>query len=259
MSERENGHIFEGATVEEAIARGLETLGVAKDAVDVEILDEGSRGIFGLGARPARVRLRLKDKAFETAAPTAVEEPGEDNIERLAAETLEGILQRLGFEAHVEASWGDASGSQGRALILNIEGRDLGLLIGRHAETLDALQYIVRAIVNQRVHRWMNIVVDVEHYRQRREESLRRLALRMAEQVARTGRPVVLEAMPAAERRIIHLALRDHPDVYTISVGEEPRRKVTIRPKSELTEKGEPQTQPVQRRRRRGRRRRRFR
>ncbi len=233
----EGNYVFEGATVEEAVQRGLQELGVSREAVDVEVLDKGSRGFFGIGAKPARVRLVLRTPPTtppSTEPPATAKPSDSDEIAHLAATTLEGILERLGFDARVEAYWSNASSGAKRPLVLNIEGKDLGLLIGRQAETLSALQYLVRAIVNQQTHRWLNIVVDVEHYRERREESLRRLALRMAEQVARTGRPVVLEAMPAAERRIIHLALRDHPDVYTVSVGEEPRRKVTIRPKSEL-------------------------
>ncbi len=259
MNGQETRHEFEGATVEEAIERGLRELGVRKEDVEVEILDRGSRGLWGIGARPARVRLTVRTSASSTVLPPGDDTVGipsapGDQVEQFAAEMLQGILQRLGFEARVEAYWGDASGGEKRPLVLNIEGRDLGLLIGRQAETLGALQYLIRAIVNQRVHRWLNIVVDVEHYRQRREESLRRLAVRMAEQVARTGRPVVLEAMPPAERRIIHLALRDHPKVYTVSVGEEPRRKVTIRPKSELENQEQAPVRP-----RRSRRRRRFR
>lgn len=258
MNGQETGHVFEGPTVEEAIQRGLRELGVPEDEVEVHVLDRGSRGFLGIGARPARVRLTVRSRgkqgpalAREETMTVEGEEPSGNQVEQFAAEMLQGILHRLGFEASVEAYWGETSGGEKRPLILNIEGRDLGLLIGRQAETLGALQYLIRAIVNQRVHRWMNIVVDVEHYRQRREESLRRLARRMAEQVARTGRPVVLEAMPAAERRIIHLALRDHPEVYTVSVGEEPRRKVTIRPKSELANKDQTPTRSRRSRRRR--------
>ncbi len=233
--------IFEGKDVEDAIRKGLQSLGVEPDDVEIEVLEKGSRGLLGLvGATPAKVRLTLKpresvqESEVETTPPP--ESPPADNVEVLAKTYLEGILQRLGFDAHVSTYWGEAEPGEKPPLVLNIEGRDLGLLIGRHAETLSSLQYLMRAIVNQQTHRWMNIVVDVENYRRRRSESLKRLAQRMAEQVARTGRPVVLEAMPAAERRLIHIALRDHPDVYTVSVGKEPRRKVTIRPKSELEE-----------------------
>ncbi len=242
MTEEHVASIFEGKDVEEAITKGLQALGLRRDEVDVEILHRGSRGFLGIGAVPARVRLVPKSQEqaeAEVQTPAAEEAPPREKpVETYAAEILEGIVRRMGFDARVNAYWGTAEPGEKRPLVLNIEGRDLGLLIGHHAETLSALQYLMRAIVNQYTHRWMNIVVDVENYRQRRKENLRRLALRMAEQVARTGRPVVLEAMPAADRRLIHIALRDHPDVYTVSVGKEPRRKVTIRPKSELKDKG---------------------
>ncbi len=240
---------FEGKTVEEAVERGLQALGVRREEVDIEVLHEGSRGILGIGATPARVRLIVKarpepEEPVEETAPAAPpqEDKSGESVESYAAEVLQGILERMGFDARVNPYWGTAEEGGRRPLVLNIEGRDLGLLIGRHSETLSALQYLMRVIVNQHTHRWMNIVVDVENYRQRRKETLRRMAERVAEQVAQTGRPVVLEAMPAADRRLIHIALRDHPDVYTISVGEEPRRKVTIRPKSELKDKGKSRT-----------------
>ncbi|NPA90470.1 MAG: protein jag [Chloroflexi bacterium] len=242
MTEEQVDRIFEGKTVEEAIERGLQALGVNRDDVEVEILQKGSRGFLGIGATPARVLLIPKEaEVTEESAPEAPEQEEDTDLEQYAARMLEGILQRMGFDAQVHAYWGTAEPGEKRPLVLNIEGRDLGLLIGHRAETLSALQYLMRAIVNQYTHRWMNIVVDVEHYRKRRKKNLERLAQRMAEQVARTGRPVVLEAMPARDRRIIHIALRDHPDVYTVSVGKEPRRKVTIRPKSELQEQQEKQ------------------
>ncbi len=255
MTEEHGTYVFEGKNVDDAVRKGLQELGLEADEVEVEVIDKGSRGILGIGATPARVRLIVRRPA---EAPEAGEAPPTEEAEApepsppaeaeaFATEILEGILQRLGFDAKVNAYWGNAEPGEKRPLVLNIEGKDLGLLIGRHAETLSALQYLMRVIVNQRTHRWMNIIVDVENYRQRRAESLKRLALRMAEQVARTGRPVVLEAMPPAERRLIHIALRDHPEVYTVSVGQDPRRKVTIRPKSELSERGQ---RPPSRRRR---------
>jgi spoIIIJ-associated protein len=112
-----------------------------------------------------------------------------------------------------------------------IHGQDLDILIGRRAETLQALQYLVSLIVGKEIEDWVHVVLDVEGYRQRREQQLRRLAARVAEQAIRTGRRQVLEPMPAAERRIIHLALRNHPDVTTQSIGEEPNRKVVIIPR----------------------------
>ena len=117
-------------------------------------------------------------------------------------------------------------------VVLDIVGDDLGILIGRRGETLAALQYITRLAVSRKTRRWYPLVVDVEQYKVRRERSLRRLAQRMAERVSFSQQPMALEAMPAYERRIVHITLRDHPSVITKSVGEGDQRKVTIIPKT---------------------------
>ena len=114
------------------------------------------------------------------------------------------------------------------AIYLNLIGDDLGDLIGRHGETLSSMQYLVRLMVNQKLHRWTNIVVDVDGYKDRRADKLTQMALRMAAQVVETGKSVSLEPMPANERRLIHIALRDHPQVHTESIGEDTRRKIQI-------------------------------
>ncbi len=116
-------------------------------------------------------------------------------------------------------------------MLVNIEGEDLSILIGRRSETLNALQYIASLIVGRRLNRWTPMIIDVQGYRQRRERQLRMLARRMADQAVHTGRRQVLEPMPPNERRVIHLELRDHPLVITESIGEDPHRKVTITPK----------------------------
>jgi spoIIIJ-associated protein len=158
--------------------------------------------------------------------------PAEAGIERVARETLEELLAQMRVKAQVELRWEEASEpGESRTLVLNVLGDDLTLLIGRRGETLSALQYITRAIVARQSGEPINIVVDVEGYKYRREQQLRRLAQRMAEQAVARGRTVVLEPMPPNERRLIHLALRDNPDVRTESVGEGDRRKVTIVPK----------------------------
>ncbi len=143
------------------------------------------------------------------------------------------MLDRMDVRAKVQVVEyrGVLDAGQDPPLVLNIEGEDLGILIGRRAETLAALQYLVRLMVNHRVHHWVNLVVDVEGYKARREEQLVRLAERMAERVASTGRAVALEAMPPRERRIVHITLRNHPQVTTQSVGEGEQRKVTIVPR----------------------------
>jgi spoIIIJ-associated protein len=160
------------------------------------------------------------------------DEADEAEMAALAVELLSETVRLMGFEADVVASWQepDADNDE-RYLLLNLHGRDLGALIGRRGETLGNLQYLLRLMVNQRLHQWKNIVVDVEQYRQHRAEHLMQLAQRSAEQVARSGRPLSLEPMPPNERRIIHLALRDNTSVYTESSGEGERRKIQILPR----------------------------
>ncbi|MBU6350573.1 MAG: Jag N-terminal domain-containing protein [Chloroflexi bacterium] len=168
------------------------------------------------------------EQAKEIVAVTAEDEA----VAQLAVELLSRLVQLMGFEATIAAEWRapDADNEQSY-LLLDLQGRELSPLIGRRGETLSNLQYLVRLMLNQRLHSWKNIVVDVEGYRQRRIDHLSQLALRLAEQVAQSGRPLALEPMAANERRIIHLTLRDHPDVSTESSGEGERRKVQILPK----------------------------
>jgi len=170
------------------------------------------------------------DDAFEGEA----EENEVDDAEMaaLAVELLRETVKLMGFDAEVVASWqAPDADNDDRYLLLNLHGRDLGALIGRRGETLTSLQYLLRLMVNQRLHQWKNIVVDVEQYRQHRAEHLAQLALRSADQVTQTGRSLSLEPMPSNERRIIHLALRDHATVFTESTGDGDRRKIQIHPR----------------------------
>jgi spoIIIJ-associated protein len=209
---------FSGKTVEEAIAKGLAGLGVTRDAVNVEIVREASRGILGLGGEDAVVRLT------RVAMPTAT--APQTHAETEAKEILEGLLGRMGIKARVEVL--PAAESEGPdAFALNIFGDDLGILIGRRGETLRDLEYITRLMFAPK-HKSAKVVVDVEAYRVRRERVLRELAKRMAERVESSRQPITLEAMPAYERRIVHLTLRDHPAVTTNSIGEGEHRRVMI-------------------------------
>jgi spoIIIJ-associated protein len=247
-----------GNSVEAAVDAGLEALGVEQEAVKVEVLDEGTRGLLGIGARPARVRLIVeREIAPEKEAPpppepipvpeppAAVEAEAlpeveaavvaakvEDELRQfapIARQTLAELLDKMGIQGRVE-DYVKAPGDDEdyHKLVLNVRGRDLGILIGRRGETLDALQYLTRLIVGRELERRVDLVVDVEGYRVRRERSLRRLAHRMAERAVTTGRRQVLEPMPPAERRIVHVALRDHEAVATESIGQADNRKVTI-------------------------------
>ena len=160
------------------------------------------------------------------------EEAEADQALRAGRETLEELLARMKINAQVLARWGEPDEpGEPRPLLLDVRGDDLSMLIGRKGETLSALQYLTRLIASKELGAGVNLHVDVEGYRQRREEQLRRMARRMAEQVVQRRRTMTLEPMPASERRIVHLELRGHPDVYTESVGEGDQRKVTIIPK----------------------------
>ncbi len=227
------------ATVEEAVAEGLAELGLPADAVDVEVLDSGSRGLFGVGHRQARVRLTIKPQPTgpETAAPVA-EVPASAEMDKdahlldMARRTVTDILDKMKITAFVDARFGEKEVDEDtRPVLVDIHGDDLTVLIGRRAEILNALQYIVNLIVSKQAERWVQVTIDVEGYRSRRERQLRQMARRMADQAVKTGRRLSLEPMPASERRIIHIELRGRPDVTTQSVGEDPARKVTIVPK----------------------------
>lgn len=253
-----------GSSVEDAIVNGLNQLSLPREAVEIEILDEGSKGLFGLGAREALVRLtphrppasahaashsqpegspeRLKeetvlaeDEEEAVAAVEAIEEPDfvEDEVLTSARETVTELLQKMHVEAEVFATYQEQEDDhrQRPSVLVEVNGDDLSILIGRQAETLNALQYITRLIVSKELNRGLDLEVDVQGYRARRHEQLRRLARQMADQAIRTGKRQYLEPMAADDRRIIHIALRNHPQVLTESIGEGIRRKVTIAPK----------------------------
>ena len=242
MVEMEQAIEATGVDVEAAIAAGVASLGVDRDAVEIEVLEEGSRGLFGLGGREARVRMTIKPDRVpavpaESFAPSAAEVDVQTVVESGDAEVARGVLTDLlalmGVEgARVEARRAEpAAGEEESPLILDVYGQDTDVLIGRRGSTLAALQHITRLIVGREVSGRVHLVVDVDGFKARREKSLRRMAQRLAEQAVRTNRTVVLEPMPPHERRYVHLALRDHPHVITQSVGEGDRRKVTIIPR----------------------------
>ena len=210
-------------TVEEAIQKALEKLGVTREEVEVTVVKEGKHGILGLGAEEAKVRVR-----------PLVGVPGK--ADEMAKEVLETLLTRMGVEASVASQTRppvEGGGEASDVIALDVSGDDLGILIGRRGQTLSSLQYIVRLIVANQAKARVPVVIDVEGYKQRRYEALQALAHRMAEQVRVRGRPFALEPMPAYERRIIHLALADDPDVATESVGDGEARKVVITPRSQ--------------------------
>lgn len=241
-------------SVEEAVAKGLNQLGLREEQVEVEVLDAGSRGFLGLGSRQARVRLWIKEKESSQtplseekrssrtqenrkqrtespkAEPMAAATDEDEQFVLKTAEQITGeLLQKMHLKARLKASMlPPQDENDSPTVMVEVQGEDLSILIGRRSETLNALQYITSLILSKEVGRWVPLIIDVQGYRARRERQLRVLARRTAEQVVHTGRKISLEPMPANERRVIHLELRDHPEVTTESVGEEPNRKVTI-------------------------------
>jgi len=211
-------------TVEAAIQKALEQLGVSREKAEVTVVKEGKSGILGLGAEEAVVRVR-----------SLVMEPEErSEIVGVAREALEGLLVRMGVEASVvsEAEPPLEQGTEASEVItINVTGDDLGILIGRRGQTLAALQHVVRLIVAHQMKARVPIVIDVEGYKQRRYSALQALACRMAEQVKERQKQFALEPMPAYERRIIHMILADDPDVTTESTGVGEVRKVVIMPR----------------------------
>lgn len=209
-------------TVEEAIQLALEQLGVSQKEVEVTVIKEGKTGILGLGSEEAVVRVALLADVPKT----------EGDIPQRAKEVLENIMAAMGVEASVAVEVGPGVEEESTGPItLDIEGDDLGILIGRRGQTLASLQYIVRLIMAHQMKAWLPITIDVEGYKQRRYQALQNLAWRLAEQVQAKNAPFTLEPMPAYERRIIHLTLAEHAGVSTYSVGAGESRKVVIEPK----------------------------
>ncbi|HCB01032.1 MAG TPA: hypothetical protein DEP19_01500 [Anaerolineae bacterium] len=264
MNERTTLEVI-APTVEEAIQQGLSQLGLSADQVSVEVLDSGSKGLFGLGGRQVRVLLTVgapqesasipdpkpattksadsKPKQRESkprAEKKPVAEPSNNkNSEPLAhdsiIDTTENIVSKLihhmGLKAQVSAHYDEDSTDDRRVIQVDVRGDDLSALIGRHAETLVAFQHVASLIVGKQTEHYVQLIVDVEGYRARREKQIRQLANRMADQVTKTGKKVTMEPMPSSERRLVHIELRGHPAVSTESTGEEPYRKVVILPK----------------------------
>lgn len=255
-------------TVEEAIDAGLLKLGLAEEWVDVEIVDEGRRGLLGIGGREAIVRLHVRSTPVDEspapipepvvssyAEPLVKEEEVQELIEaeeveavveavvvaeakmeageeaEVAKQVVETLLEKMDVVANVAITLTPPDDLTGRQLtVLNITGDDLGLLIGARGETLDSLQHLARLMVGHQIRHRAFFIIDVDGYRDQREQALARMAERMAKKAIDRGTPVTLEPMPAYDRRIIHMTLRENPQVRTESAGEGSRRKVRIYP-----------------------------
>ncbi|MCX7843337.1 MAG: protein jag [Clostridia bacterium] len=193
-------------TVQEAISLALQELNADEDSVEIEVLDEGNKGIFGLiGNKMARIRATLK-------------ETGIDKVRKF----LNDIFEKMDVKAEIDIS------EENDSLNVNIRGKDIGILIGRRGETLDALQYLSSLVVNKDKENYKRVVLDIENYRQKREETLVKLANRLAEKVIKYKKNITLEPMNPYERRIIHSSLQNNKYIETYSVGDEPNRKVVI-------------------------------
>lgn len=258
---KEQGREAQGADVEKAIRAGLEDLGLNREDVDVTVLDKGSSGILGFGSRDAVVKLTLKIDPADSAESSEVtqvtdgivEATGEESAalvpddagqleiakdeekseeEEVALDIVGTLLDKMQVTATCQTRWtepDDLTGEQ--RLAIDVAGEDLGALIGPRGETLNSLQYLARLMTGHAIQRRPTLIMDVAGYRARREMALARLADRMADKVLKRGRAISLEPMPPNERRIIHVTLRDHKQVYTESTGDGRRRKVRIIPK----------------------------
>jgi len=196
-----------GKSIDEAIKAALDELKCDIDDVVVQIIEEPSKGLLGLiGNKPAVVRVSLRDKP-----------------ERDARQVVENILKNMKIDYQIErVEWENGT------VRINIVGKDMGLLIGRKGETINALQYIAGLIINRQRDEKIRVVLDVEDYRKKREQSLESLALRLSDKVKQTRKNVVMRPMSSQERRIVHTVLQEDPQVVTYSMGDEPNRKVVI-------------------------------
>lgn len=215
-----------GRTEEEAIAAALQELGLERDDVSVTVTQRAKSGFLGIGASPAIVKIE-----YEAPDEPKIEAQPEVKAETVAADDeyaqirsfLSGLLERMGTEAEIEIVPRD-----GKGVTVNLSGPNMGAVIGRRGETLDAIQHLTNYVVNRGSDKHMQISVDAESYRAKREESLVRLAEKMAAKVIKYKRSMALEPMNSYERHIIHAALQDYEGVTTSSTGSEPNRRVVV-------------------------------
>ena len=225
-------------TIEEAVELALKELKATKEQVEIVVLEQPSKGIFGLiGTRVAKVKVTLKElvtvkeefkpKTTREARPIRVSEhglPATDEDKSAAQKFLREVLDAMDIKAEIRLK------SMADSLYINLSGPKMGIIIGRRGQTLDSLQYLVSLVVNKNKGRegYVKVILDTEDYRRKREDTLVRLAKRLADGVVKTGKKIELEPMNPYERRIIHSALQNNDRITTFSEGEEPYRKVVI-------------------------------
>ncbi|MCQ6265066.1 protein jag [Fictibacillus sp. WQ 8-8] len=196
-----------GKTVEEAVSTALAELHASKEEVEVKVLEESKRGFLGFGGKPALIEVSLK--------PDPV---------KLAVAFLQEVTDKMGVPVTISLK------ETREEIILELTGEKIAILIGKRGQTLNSLQYLTNLVANNHSSRYLRIIIDAENYRERRRESLERLAVHTAQKVSATGKGVALEPMPSNERKAIHMALRNNKKIETTSEGAEPFRKVIIRP-----------------------------
>lgn len=239
----------EGDTIDQAIDKALKLLGVERDRITVDILSEGKKGILGFGAQKARVRASLRKSSFDitvaaktSAAEIHMTQAETSAVAEKAGTALAEILRLMDMQATVEI----IAEPTRDEMILEIRAENSGLLIGRKGQTLEALQYLVTRIAGERAGgEAPHIVVDVENYRDRRRKSLEDMALRLGEKAKRQRKTVTVDALSAADRRIVHAALQDDPWVTTRSLGQGSYRRLLIIPEGDRKKKEEVIATPV--------------
>ncbi len=235
-------------SIEEAVEKGLSDLGLTAEDVEIEVLDEGNQGLFGIGSRQARIMLIVRGATVPDQKVVSEDSPAYDSKksapeaisqdDKYLIDSAHGIVSDLLVnmnleEAEINTYLGQPYGPHDRIPIhVDISGDDLSILIGHRGETLDALQYISRLMLGKELERSVPLIIDVQGYRGRREQQIRRLARSIADQVVQTNRSQSLEPMPANERRIAHLELQDDKEVYTESTGMGRHRKVVVYPQN---------------------------
>ncbi len=225
---------FTGKNIDEAKKNAAAHFGLSEEFLEFTVISTGKSGILGIRSSEAKVRARIIEDMMqqdESISKLPKKESREDKEQqddssiKEAKKILEDLVGLLGLDAKIKLINDAGAGSPA---VLNLEGDDLGVLIGRRGQALAALQYIVRLIISEKFKSWTSINIDVAGYKKKRYESLKKLALRLADHVKITKRAVNLEPMPPDERRIIHVTLADNPDVTTHSIDEGERRKVVI-------------------------------
>lgn len=211
---------FKAKTVEEAVTAATVAMGITSDELDYEVIEKGSTGFLGLGAKPAIIKARKKEKEVVKQAASA----DTMGLVEKTKEYLDSLFKAMDIETEVTIDFDEENNN----MDINLEGSEMGILIGKRGQTLDALQYLISLFVNKESEAYVRVKLDTENYRARRKDTLENLAKNIAFKVKRSRRSVTLEPMNPYERRIIHSALQNDKYVATRSEGEEPYRKVVV-------------------------------